>query len=102
MGTDIRRQAEDLIRYYSELVRRLPQHGVRDIAELLGLFEQVRGAVASISRQEIGWAAEQTQQLVQELVEMDASLQALRRLKAAIDRPQEPVAEQGGTGRTVP
>ena len=99
MGIDIRRQTEDLVRYYSELVRRLPQHGVRDVPELLALYEQVRGAVAAISRQEIGWAGEQAQQLVAELVRMDATLQALRRLKAVFDRVPDQTPAEGGQAR---
>ena len=99
MGMDIRRQTEDLVRYYSELVRRLPQHGVRDVPELLALYEQVRGAVAAISRQEIGWAGEQAQQLVAELVRMDATLQAMRRLKAVFDRVPDQTPAEGGQAR---
>jgi hypothetical protein len=82
---DIRRDAEELARFYSELARRLPQHGIRDVTELLTLFEQLRRAVDTISRQEIGWVAEQTERLIDALVRMDATLQALRRLKAALD-----------------
>jgi hypothetical protein len=82
MSIDIRREAEELVRYYTELVRRLPQNGVRSIAELLALHEQLRRAAAAIQRQEINWATEQTERLVEALIRMDANLQALRRLKA--------------------
>lgn len=87
MSIDVRRETEELIRYYSELVRRLPQNGVRDVAELVELFEQVRRAVDTIGSQEIVWATEQTQRLVDALVRMDSNLQALRRLKTAFDHP---------------
>jgi hypothetical protein len=85
MSIDVRRETEELMRYYTELVRRLPQNGVRDVAELVELFEQLRRAVDAIGGQEIAWAKEQTQRLVEELVRMDANLQALRRLKAVFD-----------------
>jgi vacuolar-type H+-ATPase subunit I/STV1 len=97
MSRDIRRDVEDLVRYYGELVARLPRHGVRDVAELLSLYEQLRRAMDAVSRQEIGWAAEQTQRLVDALVQMDSNLQALRRLKAALER----VADTG-VGRSTP
>jgi hypothetical protein len=84
MATDVQRKAEELVRYYSELVRRLSQTGVRDIGELIALYEQLRRALDTVSRQEIAWAAEQTQGLIEGLVNMDASLQALRGLKAAL------------------
>ena len=84
MAIDIGREAEELVRYYSELTRRLPQNGVRDVAELIGLFEQLRGALEAIGGQEIAWATEQTQRLVQALIRMDANLQAVRRLKVVL------------------
>lgn len=99
MGIDIRRQAEELVRYYSELVRRLPQHGMRDVAEMLSLYDQLRGALGAIGRQEISWAAEQTQHLVEELVRMDAHLQALRRLKTVFDRLPDGRAADADRGR---
>ena len=89
MAMDIGREAEELVRYYSELTRRLPQNGVRDVAELIALFEQLRAALEPIGRQEITWATEQTQRLVEALVRMDANLQALRRLKLALERPRD-------------
>ena len=92
MSTDIRREAEELVRYHSELVRRLGQAGVRDIPELLALHEQLKRAVEAVSQQEIGWAAEQAQRLVSTLVRLDSDLQALKRLKSAMD---EPALERG-------
>ena len=87
MAVDIRRETEELMRYYGELVRRLTQNGVRGVPDLLALHDQIRRAVDAFSRQEIGWAAEQTQRLVEALVRMDANLSALRRLKAALGNP---------------
>ncbi len=84
MPLDIRREADELVRYYGELVRRLAQNGVRDIAELLALHERLSRALEAVSRQEFGWVAEQTQTLISELVRMDSNLDALRRLKSAL------------------
>jgi len=84
MSVDLRREAEELARYYSELVRRLAQTGVRDVPDLLTLYERLHRALDAVSRQEIGWAAEQTQRLVESLVRMDSNLQALRRLKSVL------------------
>ena len=84
MTSDVRREAEDLVRYYTELGRRLAQNGVRDVTELLGMFEHIERAVGAITAQEIGWAHEQVQALIQRLVRMDSNLQALRRLKAEL------------------
>jgi DNA-binding GntR family transcriptional regulator len=90
MPVDIAREADDLIRYYGELVRRLGQNGVRDIAELLALHEQLRRAVDAVSSQEIGWVAEQTQRLIGELVRMDSNLDSLRRLKTVMSGAPAP------------
>lgn len=85
MASDLTREAEDLARYYSELVRRLGQAGVRDVADLLGLHERLRRGLDAVSRQEIGWAAEQAQGLIEALVRMSASLDQLRRLKQDLE-----------------
>ncbi len=86
MSVDIGREAEELSRYYSELGRRLAHSGVRNIGELLSTYEQLRRALDAVSRQEIGWAAEQAQRLVQRLVQMDGDIQTLRRLKEMLAR----------------
>jgi hypothetical protein len=87
MSTDIRREAEELVRYHSELVRRLAQTGVRDIPELLALHDRVCRALGSVSRQEIAWAAEQAESLRTTLVALGASLEAISRLKSAVEAP---------------
>ena len=89
MPVDIHREADELVRYYGELVRRFGQNGVRDIAELLALHEQLCRALDAVSRQEISWVAEQAQRLIGELVRMDSTLDALRRAKLDLTPPSE-------------
>jgi hypothetical protein len=86
MANDVQREADELWRYYSELGRRLAQTGVRDVPYLLGLYEQLQRALDAISRQEIQWALEQAERLIEMLVRMDSNLQALRALKVGMDR----------------
>ncbi len=83
---DVQREADELWRYYSELGRRLSQAGVRDVPDLLGLYEQMKRALDAVSRQEIQWALEQAERLIETLVRMDSDLQALRALKQRLDR----------------
>jgi hypothetical protein len=83
MTTDIRRDADQLMRYYGELMRRLTQNGVRDVAELLSLYDQLQRAVSALTVQEISWACDQVQEMIRQLVSMDSNIQALRRLKTA-------------------
>ena|SRR5438128_1836156 len=92
MAADIRRDADQLMRYYGELIRRLTENGVRDVAELLVLYEQLQRAVSALTPQEISWACDQVQALIRQLVTMDSNLQALRRLKlvfAQVSGPED-------------
>src|SRR5579875_51238 len=82
-SSDLHRQADELVRYYGELERRVIQAGVRGIGELLTLYERLRAALGAVGAQEIGWVAEQTEGLLQALVRMDDKVQALLRRKAA-------------------
>ena len=84
MSADIHRRADDLVRYYAELERRLAQVGVRSLADLLELAERLRAALDAVGPQEITWATERTQGLLDTLVQMDDNLDALRRLKVAL------------------
>jgi hypothetical protein len=86
MAHDVQREAEELWRYYSELGRRLAQTGVRDVPDLVGLYEQLQRALDAVSRQEIQWALEQAERLIETLVRMDSNLQALRALKQEMER----------------
>ena len=95
MSADIRRETEELVRYYGELVRRLGQSGgVRDVADLLALHERLGRALEAVSRQEIGWVTEQVQRLIEALVRMDSNLDALRRLKGVLSAPLEGVSPE--------
>jgi hypothetical protein len=85
MATDVQREADEPWRYYTELGRRLSQNGVRDVPDLLGLYEQLSRALDAVSRQEIQWALEQAERLIETLVRMDSDLQALRALKQRMD-----------------
>ena len=85
MPHDLPSKADELVRYHSELVRRIAQAGVRDLGELLALHEQLSRALAAVSAQEIGWAADLTQGLIDALVVMDSHVEALRGLKATLE-----------------
>jgi hypothetical protein len=87
MATDVQREADELWRYYVELGRRLAQTGVRDVPDLLALYEQLRRSLDAVSRQEIQWALEQAERLIETLVRMDSDLQALRVLKMGMEKP---------------
>ncbi len=86
MANDLQRDADELWRYYSELGRRIAQTGVRDVPDVLALYEQLRRALEAVTRQEIVWALEQAETLMERLLRLDADLAALRALKTALER----------------
>ena len=86
MAVDIQRDADELVRYYTELGRRFTQTGVRGVADLLALHEQLCRALEAVSPQEIAWAVERAERLIDELVQVDGTLRALKTLKSALER----------------
>lgn len=108
MEESIRRELEDLIRYYGELQRRLAQAGVKDIASLLAAYDQIRRALDAVSAQEISWARERATGLVDALVKLNGRVQALRRLKVAIEQntpsgaPHRSRSPEPGRGGSYP
>jgi hypothetical protein len=101
MSSDIRREAEDLARYHGELLRRLAQAGVRDVAEIMALYEHLRRALGAVSSQEIAWAAEQADRLAAALEQHRADLARLARVRAAVDAcldGRAPVRTEGEPG----
>ena len=87
MPADLRQKADQLLRYHSELSRRLAHAGVRDVAELWALHERLRGALGALSSQEMTWAAEQAHAVIDELVGLHAAIATLQDLKCRLDPP---------------
>ena len=86
MLDNVRRQTEDIIRYYGELNRRVAATGTNGIPQLLEISKQIESAVAEVAAQELTWAGEEIRRVLEELARMDAQLCHLRELKAALDR----------------
>jgi hypothetical protein len=77
----IEREAEELLRYRAELGRRLARAGVADVGALLDLYQQLRGALAALSAQEIEWARAKTDRLIEQVERLGQQLGDVRRLK---------------------
>lgn len=86
MLDDIRRQTEDIIRYYGELNRRVAATGTEGITQLLDLSKQLESAVAEVAAQELTWVGAEIKRVLEELAHMDARLRHLRELKTVLDR----------------
>jgi len=85
----MRRQTEDIVRYYGELGRRVSGNGVQGISQLLELAQHVETAVADVGAEELVWVSAEIKRLLDELVHMDAQLQRLRELKLALGQQPE-------------
>ena len=80
----MRRQTEDIIRYYGEIDRRIASTGTDGVAGLLTMSRQLESAIAAVGSQEIEWVVSEVRRLLDQLVQIDAQLERLRQLKIAI------------------
>ncbi len=93
MPDQMRRETEDVIRYYGELSRRIASRGVDGIPGLLELSDSLECALAEISMQELAWMTAEIKCLLDQLVAMDAQLQRLRELKVLLAGGSERVPQ---------
>ena len=84
MVDEMRRQTEDVIRYYGEIDRRVAHTGVDGVTGLLELSHQIEAALGAVAAQELEWMLSEVRGLLDRLVRMDSQLQALRTLKATL------------------
>jgi len=79
-----RREADQLVRLYGELGRRLANRGIRGIDELVALHQQVRSAVETIAAQEIDTALLQIATLLDRLRLLSRCLGTLGEMKGSL------------------
>ena len=84
MPDEMRRQTEDVIRYYGELDRRVANTGMDGIAGLLVVSQHVETALSVVAPQELEWMMRELRSLLERLVRMDSQLQELRALKMVL------------------
>lgn len=84
MVEDMRRQTEDIIRYYGEIDRRVAHTGLDGIPGLLEMSHHIESALGVIASQELEWMMSEVRGLLDRLVRMDSQLEALRALKASL------------------
>ena len=81
MVEQMRRQTEDIIRYYGEIDRRVANTGIEGIAGLLEVSQEMETALAVVASQELDWMVTELRSLLERLVRMDSELERLRALK---------------------
>lgn len=95
MVVQMRRQTEDLIRYYGEIDRRVANVGMEGIAGLLEVAQHVEAALAVVAPQEIEWAVSEIRTVLARLVHLDSELQRLRALKSTLASDERGRSERG-------
>lgn len=91
-----RREADELVRLYGELDRRLANRGIRGIDELLALHQQVRAAVETIAGQEIDTALLQIATLLDRLRLLSRCLGTLSEMKLSLGGDAEGATDVAG------
>lgn len=79
-----RREADELVRLYGELGRRLSNRGIRGVDELISMHEQVLSAVDTIAQQEIDAALLHIATLLDRLRLLGRCLVTLGEMKAVL------------------
>lgn len=90
MVEQLRRQTEDVVRYYGEIDRRVANAGMDGIAGLLTVSQHVESALAVVGSQELEWIVREIRALLERLVRTDSQLRQLRALKTVLsDDPDD-------------
>lgn len=80
----MRRQTDEVIRLYGEILRRLSNQGMRGIVELAELHERVCRAALTVALPEVDYALAQIGELVERLAELGQRLARLGEIKQAL------------------
>jgi hypothetical protein len=79
------RQAEAIVRFSEEIDRRLAEHGIAGVADLLRSYGEIRRAVGRLEAPELEWACREAFQLSNRLAHLASELQRLSTLKSALE-----------------
>lgn len=103
---DLRKQANDLLVYYSKMQNRLSQAGVNDTNSLVMMFAQLQRGLDSVVFEELDPAIQEVNRLVESLTRMQADLQVMKELKVRLSQLKNgnvahaEAANGGGSGMT--
>lgn len=79
------RLAEAIFRFTEEVDRRLAEHGIAGVDDLLRLYGQLRHALDRINARELEWASGEASRLARRLEDIGGELQHLSALKTAME-----------------
>jgi hypothetical protein len=78
-------QAQAIFRFADEVNRRLAEHGISGIEDLLSLYAQFKRALGTLGQNELEWAASEADRLMNRLKQICTELEHLRALKAEFE-----------------
>lgn len=78
------RQTDQIINFTREINRRMTESGVQGVDGLVMLYDQLRGALAKVSAQEIEWAQGEVTRVLESLKKLSDELAHLAALKSAL------------------
>jgi hypothetical protein len=82
---DTVRQAEAIVRFSEEIDRRLAEHGIAGVPELLRSYREIRVALGLLQAPELEWACREAYLLSRRLAEVASELKQLSTLKNALE-----------------
>lgn len=78
-------QAEAIFRFKEEVDRRLAEHGIAGMADLVRIYDQFRDALGRLEIRELDWASSEASHLSKALDRICQQLAHLSALKAALE-----------------
>jgi len=79
------RQTDQIINFTREINRRMSESGVAGVEGLVGLYDQLRTALAKVSAQELEWAQAEVARVLDSLKRLSEELSHLAALKSALE-----------------
>jgi hypothetical protein len=80
------RQTDQIINFTREINRRMTESGVAGVEGLVGLYDQLKTALAKVSTQELDWAQGEVNRVLDSLKKLSEELAHLAALKSALEQ----------------
>ncbi|HUE30932.1 MAG TPA: hypothetical protein VMR79_08645 [Verrucomicrobiae bacterium] len=80
------RQTDQLINFTREVNRRIADSGISGVEGMVALYDQLRGALAKVTPQELEWAQGEVTRVLETLRHLSEELAHLANLKATLDK----------------
>jgi hypothetical protein len=80
------RQTDQIINFTREINRRMTESGVAGVEGLVGLYDQLKTALAKVSTQELDWAQGEVNRVLESLKKLSDELTHLAALKSALEQ----------------